>query len=795
MFDRILHFTIYPVIAAHPSISVLPFIRLATTVVLASAATLFAINLRQLGLPILFASFISALTFILPGAQQYVEHADEFAIAVGILFGLGGGMLLTASGARMLSVRRLLAGWPILLTSLLLLLLACNTYQGSGMFYLIPIISALLFAGVNGLDRFKLAFAQLGFFCGGLILYFLTNRFALIPLGARLIPAVNDPAIGYYHFDLTSTLFQKLVSLITELIPVAARLWWFQFKYAGYIVILTIILGISTLTLRPAPSERLGGRRVRLNAEPLLILIFVVAAGMLANAPTVMSNAVGPFFRLLFPCSALFVLLLAWIGWNLLRGPIDRFRVILIAIAAIVGFSAYSTVQDSAANANIEVTILRAAIGQLTQNKDPIKELFIVRPPDSPPYLGANPVSPDEFNAPSSKDRAFTYGMVRVLSQAAGTSWSELNRPRVEPVFDPAYFVDPSVIDSLDPAVHNASCKSNLIYLHEGAVIADMAAPLYLAPTFMKTNPGSCAREFAYYDVSPEVFAKHSSLRLFDFDRTSDSYWQTEPYPVVFRVRYAGPKVITNYTLGAGNDVTKMPVSWRFEGSVDSVSWVLLDEPQNQATWLPGQQREYPIANHNPYRYYRFVFTKGVDTTLRIAKIAFHGEPTQPTVSYEPVLLTSYEGYNVILVGDLYVGLAQELGSIDALAILRNALPRPPDVQFIVAKDIASLKRMIDNTVDPYAPPRVLYTYRFYNVVRFRQLYVGIARELGAIDVGAVLTDTAPRPPADKFIVAHDIQSLKAAIDAAHPLVSYLRWRLNSMFRWPRWLHVRSQAR
>lgn len=90
--------------------------------------------------------------------------------------------------------------------------------------------------------------------------------------------------------------------------------------------------------------------------------------------------------------------------------------------------------------------------------------------------------------------------------------------------------------------------------------------------------------------------------------------------------------------------------------------------------------------------------------------------------------------------------------------------------------------------------PTLLYVYDFYNVVRVGQLFVGVSRELGELDVGAVLTNAAPRPSAEKFIVAHNIASLKEAIDATHPLMNYLRWRFNRIFRWPRWLHMGSQA-
>jgi len=62
--------------------------------------------------------------------------------------------------------------------------------------------------------------------------------------------------------------------------------------------------------------------------------------------------------------------------------------------------------------------------------------------------------------------------------------------------------------------------------------------------------------------------------------------------------------------------------------------------------------------------------------------------------------------------------------------------------------------------------PRLLDTFKGYNVVRVAQLYVAAAQDLGPIDIAAILANTLPRPPAEKFIIGHDRSSLDAAIDA-----------------------------
>jgi hypothetical protein len=496
--------------------------------------------------------------------------------------------------------------------------LGCNTYQGTAMAFLLPIAASLLFGPGAVAGRVALAVAQGCVFCAGLVLYFALNKFVIIPLGAHWLPAVYNSPDGHYHFDLTSSLVQKLYFGLTRQLPTAARLWWFDYPWTGYAVLLAMAFGALALvawrlmvrTPVQSPASRF---------EPLLFLALIACAAFVADAPAILSSASGLFLRLLFPSSALFVLLLAWMGAESLRNSVRGFRIGLVAALCVAGISAHLTTASFAALTNEEVTIMRGAIGQLVQSTAPIRQLFVIRPPDYPTYFGHRVFS-DEFNDPSSRDYGFAFAMVQVLSEEAGLPWLDAAKLRIEPTFDPAYF-NGEINSSFNPAFRVADCKSGLVYLHEGAVIADMAAPLYLAPIFMTKNLGSCAHEFAYYSASPENSALHSSLKLFELQRSEDSFWETGPYPVLFRVRYAAPKFVKSYVLGAPSDATRMPLSWRLEGSADDVTWTPLDEERDQPVWSGGEQRQFTVARADAYRYYRLVFSKGSDALFRIATI------------------------------------------------------------------------------------------------------------------------------------------------------------------------------
>lgn len=130
-------------------------------------------------------------------------------------------------------------------------------------------------------------------------------------------------------------------------------------------------------------------------------------------------------------------------------------------------------------------------------------------------------------------------------------------------------------------------------------------------------------------------------------------------------------------------------------------------------------------------------------------------------------VICTYKGYNVLRLGESYFVLAQELGAIDLPAIVAHQAPPPPATKFMVASDVSGLKAILKRFANAGEPPKLLYDYKGYNVLRAGQFYVAVSQALGDINVLAVLTHTVPSPPPERFIVAGDIWSLKGLIICA----------------------------
>lgn len=114
--------------------------------------------------------------------------------------------------------------------------------------------------------------------------------------------------------------------------------------------------------------------------------------------------------------------------------------------------------------------------------------------------------------------------------------------------------------------------------------------------------------------------------------------------------------------------------------------------------------------------------------------------------------------------GEPYFVIAQELGAVDLPAIMTHEAPRPPAKKFMVVSDLLSLKAILETFANADEPPRLLYDYYGYNVLRVGEFYVAVSQALGDINVLAVLTHTAPSPPPERFFVARNIWSLKVSV-------------------------------
>lgn len=550
----------------------------------ALALSVFAAYLCRRGLHLVMAFCTSALIFSLPGVQQRVSHVISLPAVIGILLALLAGIVTTEHGPRLVP-RRGYRSMDVLRALAIVGALALSflTYQSSPMFFLLPVFADALFGSeADYRARMERAFLRSGTFIVGLMLCFFAYKFAALPILAKRLPAVLHPIGPGYQLDLSSEIPHRLWQALTDWLPLEARLWFLEWPGAPLVVAGAIVFGIlarAAASVRHSSTQN-GGRTAPLWALGCAIFLTVVA-----NSPSIASEAGGGFARLMFPASAVLVILLVWIGAEALPGRV--FNIVLIVLVIAAGIAAHVRVFYMAENASIEYELMRDAVGRLAQVTGPIKELLLIKAPGDRAYVGPPPFA-DEFDFLSS----VSCGNMEFMYYHAISD--RLAPPEIHALKQDALLL-------YDPACDPPPCNKGIFYLSSEAVILDPSAPMYLP-----NNPASCIDGIARYSATPVPDHHHSPSAAFGDD--GEDFWEARSYPVVLNISYPRRETIISYFLGAGEGA---PTAWRFEASNDQLTWIELDAHSDGVEWAARKPVKFPIVHPGAYRNYRLIFTRG----------------------------------------------------------------------------------------------------------------------------------------------------------------------------------------
>jgi len=141
---------------------------------------------------------------------------------------------------------------------------------------------------------------------------------------------------------------------------------------------------------------------------------------------------------------------------------------------------------------------------------------------------------------------------------------------------------------------------------------------------------GGVIRTAEEFTQQVPLWGDFSDLTLaFDGSTKEDSYWQVlVTYPLWMSFTWRGVvRPVTGYTFHIGKDCYGMPSSWTLKGSMDGRSWSLVDQQDKQSSWKSFAGKRFTLAVPRLYRYYRFVFYRGLTPgRLRIYDVTIHSD-------------------------------------------------------------------------------------------------------------------------------------------------------------------------
>jgi hypothetical protein len=108
-------------------------------------------------------------------------------------------------------------------------------------------------------------------------------------------------------------------------------------------------------------------------------------------------------------------------------------------------------------------------------------------------------------------------------------------------------------------------------------------------------------------------------------------------------------------------------------------------------------------------------------------RIRITSKPVEP-----PVLIASIGSYNMVRYKDKYIGVPHSLGAID---LTLHDLDEFPYVYESQNELEVKLKKIEEDTPKPEDPPVLVGSIDNYNIVHFRDKYIGLSQSLGPIDL------------------------------------------------------------
>jgi hypothetical protein len=653
-------------------------------------------------------------------------------------------LLLKATGRDILTGRSPSLRFALyVMLAFISLLSGCFFYPLSATFVLVP-AAHLLLTTDNKQARLATALSVpiLG---SAFIALFAVHKFIVLP---RL---ADVPYLGEYAYSFSGHLIAGAFERITIYFENGAYLWLtLQIPHVQTLILVLFVLGAVLFAIRK--FRRTIGTSEAVN---FLISCFLFVA---AAAPLLIVQQFTQTHRVMFTMTGIELLILFWL---LNQFPFGSLRLAMLFAALGIG-CAFAGVYGTSASNRADYALFSEAVATLSPRE--FHTITVLRP-NSWRLAWGIPLD-REFGVLSPSGGIFDLLIGTRYDQQASF---DVNEIRVRAGDD--------VDDALQPAIER------------DAIVID-TAPIYGLPSVKdgkKRYPSVTAHPGG--DLSGPANA---------VDHDPKTFWEAfGHFPMSLEIEYPRAHTLRGYSLATVEEPLLMPNRWEIWISSDHINWVKVHELTECQPWSTAEIRHYdikPAANvtgvklvingtdaRDILRLYEFTpeFTSApspnweADVARDASRLKAETCRNDAVFTKKPTeLLDAYKGYNVIRANGLYVGVAQDVGNLNVDNVLANAAPRPPSDKFIVADDSSSLETKIDAYAkdgETSEPPELLYDYKGYNLVRARGLDVAVAQDVGPIDVDRVLTNSVPRPPAEKFFIADDTKSLEAAIDALPP--------------------------
>jgi len=583
-------------------------IRVLVVGLMALGAALLGFICFSYGLNRLTSFLICISVFTLPGMQNAVimtniPNAVTPALALLSFFVLSGIHKLDLQSGIKISL------------SITLLVFVGLTYPAMAFIYFSGwIIRSLLDTKLPVRSQIKQTAFELAVFGFSMVLAIFIGKALLDPLLAERLATLPD---GFKADFSPFSVFNKIPFVLTEALPAAASLWFFNNHSSG---VVSAVVIASVLIIFLVDHARTDLRR------SLYLGVLIAFTLSLAFAPLFLSKATNLHQRVLFVPEA-FLLLAGSLGlYRIINAKTNHEKLsyfshapyFLIASLGIL-YSSYTTA-SSVWGTNIEMNFVRVQFA--AHNNNP-RRIHLVRAEDNGTGFNRKKSATDEFNRKTTDFKQDIVDFLRLSLYGSSNSTNERQLSFCNPVTTDCEMVVPisNIIVSYSD-YKETFCKTSDMLLIDMNVLVRATNSGRPELVSEKDLPDCAISKFR---VSAESLPgeQYSASKAFDNSVSVNDFWETSiSNPVTLSINYNEPTALIGYRFSGGEDSSRMPRSWSLFGLGKTGSWRLLDQRIDQPAFLRNQSRDYSVENSDSYKSYRFVFKDaGAEKILRIYEI------------------------------------------------------------------------------------------------------------------------------------------------------------------------------
>jgi hypothetical protein len=634
-------------------------------------------------------TFLSVAVFTLPTMQFQAIWVSMYSFwTPPILLSLIGAHLLIRATdgldlANSAAIRRCLRLTSLAFVSMLA---GCFFYPMSAAFLLVPVAHLLL---TEKSKQYHLtAILAVMVFGSAFVALFAIHKFIVLP------HLSNVPYLGEYSYSFSGNLLAEATRRLIFYLREGAYLW-----FAVEIPMLPKLVGAAAFLALICCVIRVVRGDVGVNE--LINVALACGLLMIALGPVLIVDQFAVTYRIRLAMNAIELLLFFWL--------LSQFTVAssrIAAIFAVVGLGAsFVDVYGTAAASGAEHALYAKSVTKLSERD--YHSIAILRPF----------CCKQAFGLPLKFDLGVLAPIPGIFDLLIGPRYNN------KATFD----VTTIVLGSADISPNTPRKDYGLpLAIEKNAIVIDTSS-IYHVPSF-----ASAISQLATVSVRPRDTRRGIRFGPANaVDGLPSTFWETAAgFPISLELEFPTAHLLRGYSLSTVDTPERMPSNWEICVSADRSHWHRLQKTQEGAPWKHEEIRHYSVPPTSGVKGIKLLVNATDDRTfLRLYEfrpefVTPSAQASEPEVVQDasalkadddcqaerkdsqtpeakalPQLLYAYEGYNIVQVGDLYIGIAQDLGPTNIDAVLSGSISRPPPNKFIVAHDASEVEAAIDRYV------------------------------------------------------------------------------------------------